>query len=210
MPNAETLWYLAPGLAHQLGNAVFTLQGRARLLAAGDSSRVEEDSRAILDGVDRAHATLDLLRWLLGEGRPGPAPAGHVLQAIADVARVPLRDRGIALELHCDAEDAAAAVVEPTALCVLATAACRALAALVPPTAEAALLLHYGASGSELRLRLWLLPAPGSPPFPREASSAADAIRREVAAARARRDSGDRPDELVLWVPTVQAASRGA
>lgn len=131
---AATLWFLAPGLAHLLGNALFTVQGRARLLTGATEAQLADDCRAIQDGVDRAHAGLDLLRWLLGEGRPFAVPIDEVLGTFVDVARVPLRDQGAQLELD-DERQPLAATVDPTSACQLLTAMCRTLVEGVGPGA---------------------------------------------------------------------------
>lgn len=104
-PRAQNLWFLAPGLSHLLGNALFTVQGRARLLAmatsdgATDPAQLGDDVHAILEGSARAMVSLSVLRWLLGEGKPVSAACGVVVRELAEVARVPLRDHAMSLEL---------------------------------------------------------------------------------------------------------------
>jgi len=103
-PRAANLLFVAPGIAHLLGNALFTVQGRARLLsmAAADAEaprdQLESDAEAVLDGATRSLGALSALRWLLGETRQ-PTPLDAAVRELADVLRVPLRDHGARLEL---------------------------------------------------------------------------------------------------------------
>ncbi len=206
---AATLWYLAPGLAHQLGNALFTLQGRARLLAAADPARVADDCRAIQEGVDRASAGLNLLRWLLEEHRPAPVPIGVLLHSLAEVVRVPLRDRGIGFEIHATAE-AVAPPVDPGPVCQLLTTACRLLAAHLPGMPPGRMALAWTPIGGELRLQFRLQPATGESAFPRDPARTGEALQAELAAAQARWDAGGDDDALVLFVPIARPTFRAS
>lgn len=106
-PRAANLLFVAPGIAHLLGNALFTVQGRARLLsmAAADAEapreQIEADAEAVLEGATRSLGALAALRWLLGESRQ-PAPLQLAFQELAEVLRVPLRDHGGTLRIVTD------------------------------------------------------------------------------------------------------------
>ncbi len=101
---AQNLLFAAPGIAHLLGNALFTVQGRARLLSMSlldveaTREQLDGDAQAVLDGATRSLGSLAVLRWALAENRT-PTALGHVLSELADVVRVPLRDHGAALRI---------------------------------------------------------------------------------------------------------------
>lgn len=185
---AAALWWLAPGLAHQLGNALFTLQGRARLLAMAEPGRLADDSRAIQEGVERAGASMHLLRWLIEDGRAQAVPVAHVLHLYADAARVPLRDHGAALELEGLAE-AAPASVDPGSICRLLTAALREFGAAAGGS-HGTVRIALKVDG-EVRLGLDYVPAAGAPPFPRDADGLLERLRAELQAAQAHAEKGN-------------------
>lgn len=206
---AQTLWYLAPGLAHQLGNALFTLQGRARLLASAEPLQVGEDCRAIQDGVERAQAGLNMLRWLLDETRSSPVPIASLLHSLVEVARVPLRDRGLVLELD-EAADTPPALVDPGPVCQLVSAACRVLAANLPGMPQGRMAIGFRVAGGEIRLSFHLRPSTGALPFPRDPAHAAEALHAELAAARAHWEGGGDDEALALLLPIAKATFRGS
>src|SRR5262245_53121156 len=200
---ADTLWYLAPGIVHQLGNALFTLHGRARLLAGAEPGRIADDVRAMLDGVERANTGLNVLRWLCEEGRPAAVPIAQVAQAFVDVARVPLRDRGLTLELAEVPREPAP--VEPGAICRLLTAGCRAVVANLPGQPGGRLALSCTAVGTEIRFSFGLQAA--GVPLPLDQGHAADAIRADLAQAQARAEAGADGEVLVLFAPMARGAT---
>lgn len=201
------LWWLAPGLAHQLGNALFTLQGRARLLALGEPGRLADDSRAIQEGVERAGATLHLLRWLLDDGRTVATPVVEVLQIYAEAARVSLRDHGIALEVAADGEPTVA-LVDPGAVCRLVTATLREFAALVGGT-HGTLRIRLQVQG-EVHLGFDFVPAAGSPAVPRDAELLLDRLRTDLASTQARGEKGADGEILTLCLPIARATFRSS
>ncbi len=121
---AQNLLFAAPGIAHLLGNALFTVQGRARLLSMSlldpeaPREQLDGDAQAVLDGATRSLGSLAVLRWALAESRT-PTALGHVLAELADVVRVPLRDHGAVLRIQQG--DGAEAEVDPadTVACLL-------------------------------------------------------------------------------------------
>lgn len=197
------LWYLAPGLVHLLGNALFTVHGRVRLLTVGDPAQLADDCRAIADGVDRAHEALALLRWLVEDSRQTPVALDVVLRAVCDVARVPLRDHGLALEL--EAVPAMAALpVDPGPTCRLVVAVLRLLGTEHSGGAAGQVRLTATAVGSEVLLRFAATAGHGAP-LPRDPMTAGEALRSELLASAARQQPG--PD---LWFafPALQPTLR--
>ncbi len=108
-PRAANLLFVAPGIAHLLGNALFTVQGRAKLLsmAAAEEGtardQIESDADAVVEGATRSLGALAVLRWLLGEIRQ-PAAVGLIVHELVDVLRVPMRDHGGKVEWSADSD----------------------------------------------------------------------------------------------------------
>jgi hypothetical protein len=119
-PRAANLLFAAPGIAHALGNSLFTVHGRARLLSmsAGDPEtprdQMDGDATAVLDGATKALGSLSVLRWIVGEAR-NPTPLSTVLRELIDVARVPLRDHGASVAIGGD--ENVDAEVDPFEVC---------------------------------------------------------------------------------------------
>lgn len=202
-----TLWWLAPGLAHQLGNALFTLQGRARLLAMAEPGRLADDSRAIQEGVERAGASMHLLRWLIEDGRSQAVPVAHVMQHYAEAARVPLRDHGVVLEIEGFAE-APSATIDPGPFCRLLTAALRELCASAAG-AHGTVRIGLAVDG-EVRLRLDFVPAAGSPPVPRDADGLIERLRGVLPGSTTRTEKGGDDALLALCLPIVRTTFRSS
>ena len=95
---SETLGFVAPGLAHQLGNALFAVQGHAALLRSQEPEFLRERN-GMLAAIERAEQALQVLQFLVGlEGR-GPQQPGILLHRLAEMLRVSLREASLALEL---------------------------------------------------------------------------------------------------------------
>jgi hypothetical protein len=150
----DALWDVAPGVVHQLGNVLFTLQGRATLLPQG-SGRDQ-----MLDAVRRAQEAAQVLRWAIGDGLDQPVAAGSAVPRILDAMRTGYRERGIALQCTHASGDVA---VDPILLTRLLASACQAMT--------------HGFSGGSLTVQcredqgmLWIglevLAASGALPFP--------------------------------------------
>ncbi|MCA8967101.1 MAG: hypothetical protein KDC48_19635, partial [Planctomycetes bacterium] len=85
---------LAPGVVHQLGNVLFTIQGHAQLGMTGQGER-----DAVLRATRRGGDTVRLLRALLGDPIPQPIDVDALLQQVVDLARVAMREHGRLLEV---------------------------------------------------------------------------------------------------------------
>lgn len=92
------LEFLAPGLVHSLGNHLFAIQGCAHVLREGQVS--QRQRATILEAATQAESALDVLRLLgSGESIERREQAGVLLARLAPICRVPLRDRGLRLEI---------------------------------------------------------------------------------------------------------------
>lgn len=127
-PNPETLSFLTPGLVHQFGNLLLSIQGNAQMLGS------ETDSRgvaAICTAVERGSASVEFLRYLTGEPAMGVLPIGTVLERLAELLRIPVREHDQAFDLRHGA--GASPLVDAGHTVVLTAEAVRRLVQLVPP-----------------------------------------------------------------------------
>ena len=218
---AESLWFAAPGLSHLLGNALFTVHGRARLLstdtlptpACTDAQParpeavvgVAPDAQAILAGVDRALQGLMVLRWLRGEAGAEPVDARELLAAVASVARVPLRDRGLALEQNTDGLGPEPLLVAPTPACRLILAAYRQFAEPAGPGPSSSLrsTLLAGLPDTVL-VRLRLEPAPGMLPLRGDPERIGQLLAAELEDCGGSSTADREARELVLELPRLR------
>jgi len=82
---------------HQFGNLLLTVQGHVLHLQPDDIPRMQE---VVLGAVQRGSASLQVVRVLLGERTGAPGHAFDLLAQLAELGRVPTRERGLGLELH--------------------------------------------------------------------------------------------------------------
>lgn len=90
-PWLEAVGPLLPGIVHQLGNLLFTIQGNAHLHAG------TPEGDAILRAAGRGAGVVSLLRGMLGDALPQPVSADDLLHLVVELARVSLRERGCQL-----------------------------------------------------------------------------------------------------------------
>ncbi|MCC7062551.1 MAG: hypothetical protein IT456_07080 [Planctomycetes bacterium] len=163
----ETLAFLAPGLLHQLGNILFTVQGNAQAWnGAGDPSR---ERAAILHAAERGSHTLRVLRCLLGDPAALPAAANDLLQQLGELLRVPVREARHMLELRCSADEsgAPAVAVDPPDFCTMIVEAVRSLLAVVPAGVHGTVVLDLCSQTSrKTTVRVLFQPPSGALPFP--------------------------------------------
>ena len=92
--NAETLAFVLPGLVHELGNVLQTIQGHVLTVEnPGDAQRV------VLQATARGGSNLELLRCLLGDPASRAADPVQLLGQIGELVRVPMRQASQLLEL---------------------------------------------------------------------------------------------------------------
>lgn len=96
LPSDSASFFL-PGLVHQFGNLLLTVQGHVLHLSAEDIPRMQE---AVLGAVQRGSASLQVVRVLLGENTGAPGLASDLLAQLVELGRVPTRERGLGLELR--------------------------------------------------------------------------------------------------------------
>jgi hypothetical protein len=161
----DTLAFLAPGLLHQLGNVLFTIQGNAQTLADPRDGGGRERA-AILAASERGGQALRLLRCLLGDPAAPPVQAGVVLTQLGDLLRVPLREVRQLLELRHTAAQTPV-FVAPTDFCIAVAEALRSLVTILPTGVHGTLVLDLCDHGPRhATVRVLFAPPAGALPFP--------------------------------------------
>lgn len=193
--------FLAPGLVHQFGNLLLTIQGHSLHLEA-ETAAVARSQPAIRNACDRGAASLRILRHLLGDAGPERAAAGEAVGQLAELLRIPVREAGHSLE--CAGPDGRdAAVIELASFVPLAVALVRALVTAVPDGVRGNVRLSLQ-GGPPVVLAACFQPAAGSLPFPLATDQALRALRTEVARRGFRLQVGSRPDGItVQWPPAT-------
>jgi len=172
-PTSETAAFLLPGLIHQFGNLLLTVQGNALQLPGADEERRRE---AILGAVARGTGSLQVMRQLLGEHTANSAPARDLLQQLAELGRVPVRERGFALELRGAPGQVEAWVLADAFVGALCEALRRWVDAIPPGASGVVTLQLEGSATGGCDVLLGLELSPGSLPFPLAAAELAESL----------------------------------
>lgn len=174
-PAAADLAFLAPGFVHQLGNVLFAMQGQ---VLQADATAAGPALQAIAGQVDRGAAALRLVRHVLGDAGPEPAPVARTLAELAELVRVGAREAGVRFEFA--ATEGAARMADLATFVPAMVAAVRTLLAGIPAGLPAVVRAEW--SDADACLRLAVTPQPGSLPFPLDVHAAlADWQRRALA-----------------------------
>ena len=174
----ELLALLAPGVVHQLGNVMFTIQGHAQL---GAGAAMEHD--AILRAARRGSETVRLLRALLGDAVPIPVGLDTLLEQVAELVRVSLREQGRQLQLLPSEHPGANWNVDLHTTAPLLLLALQQFALALPPVASVLTMRRCGAANESPRVRLAYVCGEGQLPFP---LAGADLLSAIAAAAKRR------------------------
>lgn len=156
-----TAAFFLPGLLHQFGNLLLTVQGQVLHVADTDLQGAQQ---AVGAATQRGAATLQVMRALLGERSGTPGEARVLLAALGELARLPARDRGLSVELRIP-DDAAAWLCADTFVAATA-AALRAWLEAVPVGASGQVPIELYVRGSAVIVSLHFEPGTGSLPFP--------------------------------------------
>lgn len=178
-----TLAFVMPGFVHRIGNAIFTMQGLAQL-----PDRPVPHA-TVLAATDRATAALRVARALMGPSWEPPQPAGDLLEVIADLTRLQLRERGQTLTLALPEGAGASGPstrhdVDAGSFCPAVVIAIRLLAEALPVGATGGVRVRLTAGGGVVQVALSFAPAAGELPFPLAWSELAGALAQALGGAR--------------------------
>jgi hypothetical protein len=174
---ADTIAFFAPGLVHQFGNLLLTIQGHALNLGAAED-QLERSRDAILGASDRGVVTLRLLRHLLGEPTSAPVDAFALGEQLAELARVPVREAHQLLEWQRPKAAPSRCLVEVGDFVPLVAETLRSLVSQVPHGVQGTISVALAPAASDVHVLIRFRPEAGSLPFP----LALDRLAAEVAA----------------------------
>jgi hypothetical protein len=203
-PNPDAIAFLAPGLVHQFGNLLLTIQGQALQFSGGDPGEVRAQ-QAILNASERGGTTLRILRILLGEPGDVPAPAAQLLELLAELVRVPVREAGHRIEL---VGNSVATTVAANEFFPVLTESTRQLLLAAPSGLSGRLRIELATAAGGVHADLEFCAEVGSLPFPLQldacvATLGAAAAERRVGTTVRRRGQG-----LRVWLAELRSASQ--
>lgn len=201
-PNPEALSFLAPGLLHQFGNLLLSIHGSARLLEGDERVR-----RAICDAADRGGATLELLRLFVTGAAPVAAPVGVVLERLAELARMAVRDAGLRLELRPEGSAATSPVVDAGGIAWMTTEAIRRLLLALPAGAAGTLVVGWVTPcPGQAEATVHFEPGAGTLPFPVRGAALPDQLADAAVRLRISACCRDLPMGVAVRVSAAGAA----
>lgn len=161
----DTLAFFAPGLLHQLGNVLFTIQGNAQV-SRQDGTEAGREQKAILGAVERGADALRILRCLLGDAAAPPALVGVLLGQVAELMRVPVREARHNLDVRHSAARIPV-LVDPSDFCIAVLEGMRVLVAILPTGVHGTIVLDLCDLGERhATVRVCFQPPSGTLPFP--------------------------------------------
>jgi hypothetical protein len=156
--------FLAPGLLHELGNAVFKIQGHAQA-AALPGTGAGRALGEVQKHAQQAKALLELVRCLVQDGAGVAMQCGVLLPQVCELLEVPLRGHGLRVRFqHSSRQSPGSAPVATTARAVLGLA--RELARAVPIGFRGVLVVDLQQQTPVIVLRLAVTGDPALLPFP--------------------------------------------
>ena len=154
--------FFLPGLVHQFGNLLLTVQGNVLHVQPDGIDAMRE---SVLGAVKRGSASLDIVRALLGDESKDVGLAASLLDELSELARVPLRERGLTLAV--EQSDADHAWVYSSTFVTVCAHALRSWVMALPAASDGAVLMRTNrASDGRFAVQLSFQPTPGSLPFP--------------------------------------------
>lgn len=160
--NTETLAFVLPGLVHEFGNVLQTIQGQ--MLSVADPN-VGDAQRAVLQATARGRASLEILRWLLGDPASPAADPVTLLEQVGELVRVPMRQAQHLLELRLPS--AGRAHVDSADFVILVVETLRQLVAAVPRGVRGTMTLELaGAPAGPTVVHAQFAAMAGNLPFP--------------------------------------------
>ena len=184
--SADLLTFLMPGLVHGLGNALFTIHGHAELLGTGTAGPARGRD-AILAAVAAARQRIEIMHLLTGPSVAGAhEQAGIVLNRLAEVLRVPLRDHHLVASVqHTSTETPRNVPTGPFVHGVAETV--RLLVEAAPPGFQGSVVIDLvRQEAGEVTVHVFLDAEDGLLPFPAATPSVVSNLQRSLATAGVR------------------------
>ncbi|MCK5940836.1 MAG: hypothetical protein KAI24_02605 [Planctomycetes bacterium] len=182
MPASDLAAFFLPGLVHQFGNLLLTVQGHVLHVEPDGIPRMRD---AVLGAVQRGSASLHVARVLLGERIGAPGDAADLTENLIELGRIPARERGVGLEVRGALPGGF--WVDAETFVTVGADAIRRLVLSVPPGSSGVVVVTASDAGDgRLTLRVTFEPGAGSLPFPLAFGDVRDGLQ-----ARLRTADGD-------------------
>jgi len=178
-PN-DTASFFLPGIVHQFGNLLLTVQGQALHVEPDGVARMQ---KAILNAVQRGSSSLQVVRAMLGEQTGATGSAHDLITQLAELGRVPARECGLSLELRGKEPATIAWVASESFVMTIAEALRRWIGAVRTGSNGAVTVEMQVADGGQVVVLLGYEPGEGSLPFPMPCDSVAAALSAHAHAA---------------------------
>lgn len=202
--NAETLAFVLPGLVHQLGNVLQTIQGHMLPVAGAN---LGDAQHTVLQATARGGSSLELLRCLLGDPSSPAADPRALLGQIAELVRVPMRQAQQLLELRLPS-GAPFANVDSAAFVILLVETLRQLVAAVPRGVRGTITLELaGAPTGPIVVQAQFAGMAGDLPFPLPLAELQQTLRQRAQQLRTAATCEIR-GQAIVWQWRAQAWSR--
>lgn len=169
----ETASFFLPGIVHQFGNLLLTVQGHALQV---EPAGAEGPQKAILSAVQRGSASLQVVRAMMGEETGATGSAYELLMQLAELGRVPARECGLTLELRGEEPQIVTWVAAEPFVMALAEALRRWIRAVRTGSSGAVTMSMDHDEAGQARVRLGYEPGVGSLPFPMPSETVAKAV----------------------------------
>jgi hypothetical protein len=204
--NAETLAFVLPGLVHEFGNVLQTLQGHVLAVATnlGDAQRV------VLQATARGGSSLEILRCLLGDPSSPAADPAMLLGQIGELVRVPMRQAQQLLELPglSTGNSSGHTFVDSAAFAILLVETLHQLVAAVPRGVRGTIRLELeGAPAGATVVQVRFTATAGDLPFPLPLAELQHALRLRAQQVRAAASCHIR-GQAIAWEWHAEALSR--
>ena len=161
--DSSTAAFFLPGLVHQFGNLLLTVQGHVLHLDAAGIQRMQV---AVLGVVQRGSSSLQVLRALLGDQTGAIGCAAELLAQLVELGRVPARECGLTLDMRGEPlQQSVWVAAEPFVL--TCAEALRQFVTRLPAASTGVVTIQAVASnGQPLRLQFGYEQTSGDLPFP--------------------------------------------
>lgn len=181
----DVIAFLVPGLVHQFGNLLFTIQGHAVTL---DVDTLVRAKSVLVNTCDRGAAGLRILRLMLGEAMSWHLEARQAAATLGELLRIPVREAGQLLDVRPAVEDLG--VIEVSSFVRFVVGAVHGLIDIVPAGATGNVRLGLTRESGAVCARVTFQPVAGSLPFPLPVAEAARRLTESL------RRAGHRTDVL--------------
>jgi hypothetical protein len=179
-PSSDTASFFLPGLIHQFGNLLLTVQGHVLHLEEQGIKRMQD---AVLGVVQRGGASLQVVRALLGEQTGATGSGGDLVLQVVELGRVPARECGISLETR-GAPPSEAIWVAAESFVVACAETLRRWIQSVPSGSSGVATVSIDSDGAGgAMVRVGFEPAVGSLPFPMASQEVVLAVANQLEAA---------------------------